>query len=86
MWLHTHEGILAPAGLPGNDDQAAMATVLIWHLLGLYPRTCCNFDTIKSINNADEKNTTTNSSQYIRDADSLSLHAQIHHSQRIPQY
>ena len=29
--------LLAPAGLPGNDDQAAMATVLIWHLLGLYP-------------------------------------------------
>ena len=28
---------LAPAGLPGNDDQAAMATLLIWHLLGLYP-------------------------------------------------
>ncbi|EPT04555.1 hypothetical protein FOMPIDRAFT_131733 [Fomitopsis schrenkii] len=28
---------ITPAGLPGNDDQAAMATVLIWHLLGLYP-------------------------------------------------
>ena len=28
---------IAPAGLPGNDDQAAMATWLIWHLLGLYP-------------------------------------------------
>jgi hypothetical protein len=28
---------LAPAGIPGNDDQAAMATWLIWHLLGLYP-------------------------------------------------
>ncbi|KAH9054266.1 glycoside hydrolase family 92 protein [Lactarius vividus] len=26
-----------PAGLPGNDDQAAMATLLTWHLLGLYP-------------------------------------------------
>ncbi|KAF9227212.1 glycoside hydrolase family 92 protein [Gyrodon lividus] len=25
------------AGLPGNDDQAAMATLLIFHLLGLYP-------------------------------------------------
>ncbi|EIM82754.1 glycoside hydrolase family 92 protein [Stereum hirsutum FP-91666 SS1] len=24
-------------GIPGNDDQAAMATLLIWHLLGLYP-------------------------------------------------
>ncbi|CCL98662.1 uncharacterized protein FIBRA_00664 [Fibroporia radiculosa] len=28
---------ITPAGLPGNDDQAAMATVLVWHLLGLYP-------------------------------------------------
>ncbi|THH13167.1 hypothetical protein EW146_g7023 [Bondarzewia mesenterica] len=27
----------APAGLPGNDDQAAMATLLAFHLLGLYP-------------------------------------------------
>ncbi|KAF8318019.1 glycoside hydrolase family 92 protein [Clavulina sp. PMI_390] len=27
----------SPAGLPGNDDQAAMATLLIFHLLGLYP-------------------------------------------------
>lgn len=27
----------APAGLPGNDDQAAMATFLAFHLLGLYP-------------------------------------------------
>ncbi|KAK2467881.1 hypothetical protein APHAL10511_000176 [Amanita phalloides] len=26
-----------PAGLPGNDDQAAMATFLTFHLLGLYP-------------------------------------------------
>ncbi|KAG2131237.1 glycoside hydrolase family 92 protein [Suillus bovinus] len=25
------------AGLPGNDDQAAMATLLSFHLLGLYP-------------------------------------------------
>ncbi|KAG1739257.1 glycoside hydrolase family 92 protein [Suillus lakei] len=25
------------AGLPGNDDQAAMATLLAFHLLGLYP-------------------------------------------------
>jgi hypothetical protein len=28
---------IAPAGIPGNDDQAAMATWLIWHLLGFYP-------------------------------------------------
>ncbi|KAL5507032.1 hypothetical protein ACEPAH_6488 [Sanghuangporus vaninii] len=28
---------ITPAGLPGNDDQAAMATLLIFHLLGLYP-------------------------------------------------
>ncbi|KAI0305662.1 glycoside hydrolase family 92 protein [Multifurca ochricompacta] len=28
---------ITPAGLPGNDDQAAMATLLSWHLLGLYP-------------------------------------------------
>ncbi|KAI9062844.1 glycoside hydrolase family 92 protein [Trametes sanguinea] len=28
---------ITPAGLPGNDDQAAMATVLAFHLLGLYP-------------------------------------------------
>ncbi|KAI0267212.1 glycoside hydrolase family 92 protein [Russula aff. rugulosa BPL654] len=28
---------ITPAGLPGNDDQAAMATWLIWHLLGFYP-------------------------------------------------
>ncbi|KAH8119163.1 glycoside hydrolase family 92 protein [Phellopilus nigrolimitatus] len=28
---------ITPAGIPGNDDQAAMATVLIFHLLGLYP-------------------------------------------------
>ncbi|KAH7913252.1 glycoside hydrolase family 92 protein [Hygrophoropsis aurantiaca] len=27
----------SPAGLPGNDDQAAMATLLSFHLLGLYP-------------------------------------------------
>jgi len=26
-----------PAGLPGNDDQAAMATLLVFHILGLYP-------------------------------------------------
>ncbi|KAF9449192.1 glycoside hydrolase family 92 protein, partial [Macrolepiota fuliginosa MF-IS2] len=26
-----------PAGLPGNDDQAAMASLLSFHLLGLYP-------------------------------------------------
>ncbi|MBW0482570.1 hypothetical protein O181_022285 [Austropuccinia psidii MF-1] len=25
------------SGIPGNDDQAAMATLLIFHLLGLYP-------------------------------------------------
>src|SRR5690606_6873455 len=24
-------------GLPGNDDQAAMATLLAFHILGLYP-------------------------------------------------
>ncbi|KAL4242672.1 Peptide-N(4)-(N-acetyl-beta-glucosaminyl)asparagine amidase [Abortiporus biennis] len=28
---------ITPAGLPGNDDQAAMATLLVFHLLGLYP-------------------------------------------------
>jgi hypothetical protein len=28
-----------PAGLPGNDDQAAMATLLAFHILGLYPGT-----------------------------------------------
>ncbi|KAJ7451768.1 glycoside hydrolase family 92 protein [Mycena galericulata] len=28
---------ITPAGLPGNDDQAAMATVLSFHLLGFYP-------------------------------------------------
>ncbi|KIJ39475.1 glycoside hydrolase family 92 protein [Sphaerobolus stellatus SS14] len=28
---------IEPAGLPGNDDQAAMATWLIFHLIGLYP-------------------------------------------------
>ncbi|KJA20050.1 glycoside hydrolase family 92 protein [Hypholoma sublateritium FD-334 SS-4] len=28
---------ITPAGLPGNDDQGAMATVLSFHLLGLYP-------------------------------------------------
>ncbi|TRM61596.1 glycoside hydrolase family 92 protein [Schizophyllum amplum] len=28
---------ITPAGLPGNDDQAAMASLLIFHLLGLYP-------------------------------------------------
>ena len=27
----------APEGLPGNDDQAAMASLLVFHLLGLYP-------------------------------------------------
>lgn len=27
----------APDGIPGNDDQAAMASLLSWHLLGLYP-------------------------------------------------
>lgn len=27
----------APAGLPGNDDQAAMASLLSFHLLGFYP-------------------------------------------------
>jgi Glycosyl hydrolase family 92 catalytic domain len=29
-----------PAGLPGNDDQCAMGTLLIFHLLGLYPGKC----------------------------------------------
>ncbi|KAJ7072819.1 glycoside hydrolase family 92 protein [Mycena amicta] len=28
---------ITPAGLPGNDDQAAMASLLVFHLLGLYP-------------------------------------------------
>ncbi|KAJ3538305.1 hypothetical protein NM688_g6540 [Phlebia brevispora] len=28
---------ITPAGLPGNDDQGAMATVLAFHLLGFYP-------------------------------------------------
>ncbi|KAI0687903.1 glycoside hydrolase family 92 protein [Cytidiella melzeri] len=28
---------ITPAGIPGNDDQAAMATLLVWHLLGFYP-------------------------------------------------
>ncbi|KII92737.1 glycoside hydrolase family 92 protein [Plicaturopsis crispa FD-325 SS-3] len=28
---------ITPAGLPGNDDQAAMGSLLSWHLLGLYP-------------------------------------------------
>ncbi|KAG5351387.1 hypothetical protein C0989_006718 [Termitomyces sp. Mn162] len=28
---------ITPAGLPGNDDQAAMASLLAFHLLGLYP-------------------------------------------------
>lgn len=28
---------LAPAGIPGNDDQAAMASLLVFHLLGIYP-------------------------------------------------
>ncbi|KAK7040792.1 hypothetical protein VNI00_009698 [Paramarasmius palmivorus] len=28
---------ITPGGLPGNDDQAAMASLLIFHLLGLYP-------------------------------------------------
>ncbi|RDX47875.1 glycoside hydrolase family 92 protein [Lentinus brumalis] len=28
---------ITPAGLPGNDDQAAMATLLAFHLLGIYP-------------------------------------------------
>lgn len=27
----------SPAGLPGNDDQAAMASLVVFHLLGLYP-------------------------------------------------
>jgi putative alpha-1,2-mannosidase len=30
---------VVPAGLPGNDDQGAMATLLVFHLLGLYPGT-----------------------------------------------
>lgn len=28
---------ITPAGLPGNDDQAAMASLLSFHLLGIYP-------------------------------------------------
>ncbi|KIP11580.1 glycoside hydrolase family 92 protein [Phlebiopsis gigantea 11061_1 CR5-6] len=28
---------ITPAGIPGNDDQGAMATLLSFHLLGLYP-------------------------------------------------
>lgn len=28
---------MTPAGLPGNDDQAAMASLLSFHLLGIYP-------------------------------------------------
>ncbi|GJJ06144.1 hypothetical protein Clacol_000333 [Clathrus columnatus] len=34
--VFTNFGI-EPAGLPGNDDQCAMGTWLIFHLLGLYP-------------------------------------------------
>ena len=33
----TNNYLIAPAGLPGNDDQAAMATFLAFHLLGMYP-------------------------------------------------
>ena len=29
--------LLAAGGLPGNDDQAAMASLLAFHILGLYP-------------------------------------------------
>ncbi|KAL1728271.1 glycoside hydrolase family 92 protein [Schizophyllum commune] len=28
---------ITPAGLPGNDDQAAMSSLLTFHILGLYP-------------------------------------------------
>ncbi|KAG6830071.1 hypothetical protein H0H92_002361 [Tricholoma furcatifolium] len=38
IWSSSWEEILvAPAGIPGNDDQAAMASLLSFHLLGLYP-------------------------------------------------
>ncbi|KAK8079276.1 glycoside hydrolase family 92 protein [Apiospora phragmitis] len=34
--VHDHFS-LDRGGLPGNDDNAAMASLLVWHLLGLYP-------------------------------------------------
>ncbi|KAF8513341.1 glycoside hydrolase family 92 protein [Hysterangium stoloniferum] len=34
--VYTNFGI-EPNGLPGNDDQCAMGTLLIFHLLGIYP-------------------------------------------------
>jgi putative alpha-1,2-mannosidase len=34
---------IAPAGLPGKDDQAAMASLLVWHLLGFYPGVSLSF-------------------------------------------
>ena len=45
--------LVAPAGIPGNDDQAAMATLLTWHLLGLYPGVSNILDTLAAVDTSN---------------------------------
>lgn len=68
--------------MPGNDDQAAMATVLIWHLLGLYPGSQSNSKYIETSLLIGKQI----SAKYIRNAHTITLHAQIHHPQYILKY
>lgn len=35
--MRTDHANVAAQGLPGNDDAGAMASLLVFHLLGLYP-------------------------------------------------
>ena len=70
-----------PAGLPGNDDQGAMATLLIFHLLGFYPGQDLHTGW------AVEQFTDTLYSAYhnsVLDPESILTH--LHSSQRIPQH
>jgi hypothetical protein len=67
----------APAGIPGNDDQAAMASLLSFHLLGLYPG--------ELINSCFIGDCILNMFSPIDDTASypIAFHTQIHHSQLV---
>jgi len=70
-----NQPLLAAAGLPGNDDQAAMASLLTFHLLGLYPGELITPSVIDNV--------TLNLFSPIDDTTPypIAVHTQIYHSQ-----
>jgi hypothetical protein len=66
--------------LPGNDDQAAMASLLSFHLLGLYPGIIYRPYVL-----GEQVNDSISYSPF-NDAipHSLALHSEIYHPQLIP--